>query len=240
MKFESTNIPSIFPELVLDRSTTRPSRHPGFTAAPRSFSHGQPAAKDAVEGSTNLLPAGASAAVPPPHSPAPWPCDNVSSHLSVQAGPAAPSPPIELYHACFHSEIRYFTSALDGFKIFEISLLRSPDTFTHALIRATAALRDQGFHFNIEAEKKPALGPFHSAEAIIQGALNYIRENGLSPPVQRREWTSLDKTAASKNMAFGKIQNARPKRQSAPWQPPPSHGSRLQALVRMGSGRVLA
>ena len=51
--FESTNIPSIFPELVLDRSTTRPSRHPGFTAAPRSFSHGPPATPAAIAGSAS-------------------------------------------------------------------------------------------------------------------------------------------------------------------------------------------
>ena len=59
------------------------------------------------------------------------------------------------------------------------------------LFRGSASVRDSGFFFNIEASLHSPIGPFRTAKAIIQAALQYIASHSITCPSHEREYVDL-------------------------------------------------
>ncbi len=78
------------------------------------------------------------------------------------------------------SQNSYFIDILNRTKVFEISVHKLAEPLPMVLFRGTASVRDSGFFFNIEASLHHPIGPFRTAEAIIQAAVGYIGSHNIS------------------------------------------------------------
>jgi hypothetical protein len=89
------------------------------------------------------------------------------------------------------SQNSYFIDILNRTKIFEISVHRLSEPLPMVLFRGTTSVRDSGFFFNIEAFLHNPIGPFRTAEAIIQAAIHHIASNSISCPKYVRQYIDL-------------------------------------------------
>jgi hypothetical protein len=89
------------------------------------------------------------------------------------------------------SQKSFFIDILNRTKIFEISVHKLLEPLPMVLFRGSASVRDAGFFFNIEASLHSPIGPFRTAEAIIQAAVQYIASNSITCPSHERQYVDL-------------------------------------------------
>ena len=89
------------------------------------------------------------------------------------------------------SQSSFFIDILNRTKIFEISVHKLPEPLPMVLFRGSASVRDSGFFFNIEASLHSPIGPFRTAKAIIQAALQYIASHSITCPSHERQYVDL-------------------------------------------------
>jgi hypothetical protein len=118
----------IYPAIVVDNSSTRPSRNQSLTAPAPSFRPSAPA-----EG-------GAAPAVSP-------------AEARVNAEDARPS--IEDYCGLVLNSERYFRSILKGEKIYEVRTIRRSQLPPRIVLHPSRSVRDGGYTQNIEAKIAP-------------------------------------------------------------------------------------
>jgi hypothetical protein len=127
------------------------------------------------------------------------------------------------------SQNSYFIDILNRTKIFEISVHRLSEPLPMVLFRGTTSVRDSGFFFNIEAFLHNPIGPFRTAEAIIQAAIHHIASNSISCPKYVRQYIDLaphdiqlNASIRNNNKFTQSIKNAKMKRplfNCTPYQP---------------------
>jgi hypothetical protein len=128
------------------------------------------------------------------------------------------------------SQNSYFIDILNRTKVFEISVHKLAEPLPMVLFRGTASVRDSGFFFNIEASLHHPIGPFRTAEAIIQAAVGYIGSHNISCPSHVRQYIDLTDDDIRQNTTIrtsDKLtqleKNAKLKRPLFYWTPHQSH-----------------